>query len=100
MANEMSINAARMQLQGAALEQATKLAGDATKAKEMVCKAMEILAGVNVKVTRSDDTSATGAGEKKTLGATNVPVLDNPDDARLYIREGVDWVASNYCLWS
>ncbi|MBR0381214.1 MAG: hypothetical protein IJH71_02100 [Eubacterium sp.] len=26
--------------------------------------------------------------------------VDNPDDARLYIREGVDWVASNYCLWS
>ena len=82
MANEMSINAARTQLQGAALEQATKLAGDATKAKEIVGKAMEILAGVNLKVTRSDDMSATGAGEKKTTGATNVPSLDNPGDVK------------------
>ena len=82
MANEMSINAARTQLQGAALEQATKFAGDATKAKEIVGKAMEILAGVNVKVTRSDDTSATGAGEKKTTGATGVPALDNPGDIK------------------
>ena len=82
MANEMSINAARTLLQGAALEQATKLAGDATKAKEMVGKAMEILAGVSVKVTRSDDTSATCVGEKKTAGATNVPALDNPGDVK------------------
>ena len=26
--------------------------------------------------------------------------VDDPDDARLYIREGVDWVASNFKLWS
>ena len=82
MANEININTTRAMLQGATLEQATKLAGDATKTKEIVGKAMEILAGVNVRVTRSDDTSVTGAGEKKTTGATNVPSLDNPGDVK------------------
>ena len=82
MANEININASRTLLQGAALEQATKLAGDSTKANEIVGKAMEILAGANVKVTRSDDTSVTGVGEKKTTGATNVPSLDNPADVK------------------
>ncbi|MBR3222793.1 MAG: type III secretion system translocon subunit SctE [Kiritimatiellae bacterium] len=82
MANEININASRTPLQGVALEQAAKLAGDATKAKEIVGKALEILAGANVKVTRSDDTTATGAGEKKTTGATNVPSLDNPGDVK------------------
>ena len=60
----------------------TEVANDNTKAKDIQSKALEVLAGTNIKVTRSDDTSATGVGEKKTLGATNVPVLDNPDDAK------------------
>lgn len=82
MANEINMNTSRTVLQGAALDQATKLAGDATKAKEIVGKAMEILAGANVKITRSDDATPTGAGEKKTTGATNVPALDNPADIK------------------
>ena len=60
----------------------TEVANDNTKAKDIQSKALEVLAGLNVKVTRSDDTSAGGIGERKTFGATNVPVLDNPDDAK------------------
>ena len=82
MANEINMNTSRTTLQGASLDQATKLAGDATKAKEIVSKAMEILAGANVKITRSDDATPTGAGEKKTTGSTNVPALDNPADIK------------------
>jgi hypothetical protein len=82
MANEININTNRTQIQNSAFEQAAKLSGDSTKAKEIVSKALEILAGANVKVTRSDDASATGAGEKKTTGATNVPSLDNPGDVK------------------
>lgn len=59
----------------------TAVANDNTKAKDIQSKALEVLAGLNVKVTRGDDTSAGGVGERKTLGATNVPILDNPDDA-------------------
>ena len=82
MANEINIGAARPQAQNVALDQLAKLSGDSTKAKEVIGKAMEILAGANVKVTRGDDTSATGAGERKTTGATNVPSLDNPADIK------------------
>ena len=82
MANEININTNRPQIQTSAFDQAAKLSGDSTKAKEIVSKALEILAGANVKVTRSDDTSATGVGERKTTGATNVPSLDNPGDAK------------------
>ena len=60
----------------------TEVANDNTKAKDIQSKALEVLAGTNVKVTRSDDTSAGGIGEKKTFGATNIPVLDNPDDVK------------------
>ena len=82
MANEINIGAARPQAQNVALDQLAKLSGDSTKAKEIVSKAMEILAGANVRVTRSDDATATGAGERKTTGATNVPALDNPADIK------------------
>ena len=82
MANEININTNRPQVQSSAFEQAAKLSGNSTKAKEIVSKALEILAGANVKVTRSDDASATGVGERKTTGATNVPSLDNPGDAK------------------
>jgi len=82
MGIELNTNVPKTQLQGAAFEQAEKLAGDSTKAKEIVGKALEILAGANVKVTRSDDASVTGVGEKKTTGATNVPALDNPADIK------------------
>ena len=82
MANEININTTRTQTQNPAFEQAAKIAGDSTKANEIVGKALEILAGANVKVTRSDDASVTGAGEKKTTGATNVPALDNPGDIK------------------
>ena len=82
MSNDININTSRTQVQGSAFEQTTKLSGDSTKANEIVSKTMEILAGLNLKVTRSDDTSVTGAGEKKTSGATSVPALDNPDDIK------------------
>ena len=82
MANEININTTRTQIQNSAFEQAAKIAGDSTKTNEIVGKALEILAGANVKVTRSDDASVTGAGEKKTTGATNVPALDNPGDVK------------------
>ena len=82
MANEININTARTQVQNPMFEQAAKLSGDSTKANEIVGKALEILAGANVKVTRSDDASVTGIGEKKTTGATNVPSLDNPGDVK------------------
>ena len=82
MANEININTNRPQIQSSAFDQAAKLSGDSTKAKEIVSKALEILAGANVRVTRSDDTSASGVGERKTTGATNVPSLDNPGDAK------------------
>ena len=48
MANEINIGAARPQAQNVALDQLAKLSGDSTKAKEIVSKAMEILAGANV----------------------------------------------------
>ena len=82
MGVELNTNVPKTSIQGTGMEQAEKLAGDSTKAKEIVGKALEILAGANVKVTRSDDTSATGVGEKKTTGATNVPSLDNPGDIK------------------
>ena len=44
MANEININTNRPQIQSSAFEQAAKLSGDSTKAKEIVSKALEILA--------------------------------------------------------
>ena len=82
MAIEMNTGNAQ-KLSQAMYESLSKMDGtDSTKAKEIVGKAMEILAGANVKVTRSDDTTPTGAGEKKTTGSTNVPALDNPADIK------------------
>lgn len=57
--------------------------GDNTKVKEIVSKAMEIIAGDNVRVTRGGTTGVDGnADTSKTSGATGVPVLDNPDDEK------------------
>ncbi len=70
-------------LSQAMFESLAKTSGaDSTELKEVVGKAMEVLAGANVKVTRGDDTTVAGAGEKKTTGATNVPALDNPGDIK------------------
>ncbi len=63
-------------------EQFQKLAGDSTKAKEVIGKAMEVLAGANIKVTRADTTGADGVSERKTTGATSTPALDNPADIK------------------
>ena len=82
MANVSNINASRPQIQGTALDQATKLAGDSTNAKVVISKAMEVLAGANLSVTRADSSGATGAAERKTTGGTNVPALDDPGDAQ------------------
>ena len=82
MAVEMNTGNAQ-KLSQAMYESLSKMGGeDSTKIKEVVGKAMEVLAGANVKVTRGDDASVTGIGEKKTTGATNVPALDNPADAK------------------
>ena len=56
--------------------------GDSTELKEVVGKAMEVLAGANLNVTKADSTGSAGAAEKKTTGGTNVPALDNPADSR------------------
>ena len=61
-------------------DQIAKMIGDSTKAKEVVSKALEVLAGANLSVTKSDNAGADGVAEKKTSGATNVPALDNPGD--------------------
>ncbi len=79
MALELNTQAPKMQGAADLYGKFTELAGDGTKAKEVVGKALEIIAGSNVKVTRGDDTSPTGVSDKKTNGATSVPSLDNPD---------------------
>ena len=84
MAGDINIGAATKPTTNADIyAQAAKATGtDAAKIKEITSKAMEILAGSNVKVTRSDSTGVDGAAEKKTTGATNVPALDNPADEK------------------
>ena len=82
MAVEMNTGNAQ-KLSQAMYESLSKMGGeDSTKIKEVVGKAMEVLAGANVKVVRGDDASVTGVGERKTTGATNVPALDNPADSK------------------
>ena len=80
MAIEINTGASKPQINESLLQQTEKLTGDATKTKEVISKALEVLAGSNLTVSRGTDTSATGNVEKKTTGATNVPVLDNPAD--------------------
>ena len=82
MAGEINLNAAqRPMVTQTASESLSKMGGgDSTKLKEVVGRAMEVLAGANLKVSRSDTAGADGAAEKKTSGATNVPALDNPGD--------------------
>ena len=79
-----------------AYESLSKLSGeDATKLKEVVGKAMEVLAGANLSVTRSDIAGVGGAAEKKTTGATNVPALDNPRDSSqvaMYLEKLVSYL--------
>lgn len=50
--------------------------------KAIIKDVMEILAGTNLNVTRSNDTTATGNAERKTTGGSNVPSLDNPSDVK------------------
>ena len=82
MAIEINTNAQKPQINESLFQDAGKIAGDATKAKEIVSKALEVLAGSNLTVSRGTDTSATGNVEKKTTGGTNVPALDNPADTK------------------
>ena len=79
MALEFNTQAPKMQGAADLYSKLNELAGDGTKAKEVTGKALEIIAGSNIKVTRGDDTSPTGVSDKKTNGATSVPSLDNPD---------------------
>ena len=82
MAIEINTGAPKPQINEMLFQQTEKLSGDATKTKEVVSKALEVLAGSNLTVSRGTDTSATGNVEKKTTGGTNVPVLDNPADPK------------------
>lgn len=82
MAIEINTGAPKSQITEMLSQQTEKLSGDATKTKEVVSKALEVLAGSNLTVSRGTDTSATGNVEKKTTGATNVPALDNPADLK------------------
>lgn len=82
MAIEINTGAPKPQINETLFQQTEKLTGDATKTKEVISKALEVLAGSNLTVSRGTDTSATGNVEKKTTGATNVPVLDNPADPK------------------
>ena len=69
-------------LSQAMYESLSKASGaDSAKLKDVVGKAMEVLAGTNLNVTKSDSTGAAGTAERKTMGGTNVPALDNPGDA-------------------
>ena len=81
MAIELNTKAQGAQITEGLYDKFSEIAGDDTKAKEVLGKAIEVLAGANLKISRGDDTSVTGAGERKTCGANNVPVLDNPNDA-------------------
>lgn len=65
-------------------EQLSKLSGsESTELKQVVGKAMEVLAGSNLKVTKSEIPGTDSVAEKKTNGATGTPALDNPDDAQV-----------------
>ena len=76
-------NAQNTTVTPAAYESLSKMSGnDAAKMKEVTSKAMEVLAGANLKVSKSDTAGTDGVAEKKTNGATSTPVLDNPDDAK------------------
>ena len=82
MAIEMNTgNTQKATVSQAAYESLSKMGGaDSTKLKDVVSKAMEVLAGTNLNVTRADTAGPGGAAEKKTTGATNVPQLDDPGD--------------------
>lgn len=84
MAGDISIgNTMKNTVSQTTYESLSKTSGaDATKLKEVVGKAMEVLAGANLSVTKSDTAGTAGAAEKKTTGATNVPALDDPGDAK------------------
>ena len=76
-------NAQNTTVTPAAYESLSKMSGnDAAKMKEVTSKALEVLAGANLKVSKSDTAGTDGVAEKKTNGATSTPVLDNPDDAK------------------
>ena len=83
MADGININAnAATQLQRT-MESLQQMSGtNSEEVKAVVNKALEVLAGANVKVTRQDSTGTDGTVEKKTSGATSTPALDNPDDAK------------------
>ena len=85
---ELNTKTPNTQLGGTQFEQLGKLAGDSTKAKEIVDKAVEILAGTNVKITRGDDTSVGGVAERKTFGA-NVCEMELGAIAHVASRAGV-----------
>lgn len=82
----MEINTGNTQkttMSPAMYESLSKTSGeDSTELKEVVSKAMEVLAGANLSVTKSDTAGVGGTAEKKTTGSTNVPALDDPGDSR------------------
>ena len=83
MAGEINMNTKMSAMPIDTSAQAEKASGlDSTKVKEVVTKAMEVLAGANLSVTKADTSGVTGAAEKKTTGSTNVPALDDPGDSQ------------------
>ena len=56
--------------------------GDSAKKKEIFKDIANVLGGTNFRVTRGETTGGTEIGDKLTSGATGVPSLDNPDDAK------------------
>jgi hypothetical protein len=70
-------------LSQAMYESISKMSGnESADLNEVVGKAMEILAGANLNVTKADTAGTGGAAEKKTTGSTNVPALDDPGDQK------------------
>ena len=84
---EINTNKQAAQLPADMLTKFNEVVNDGTKGKEILNKALEVLAGSSLKVTNSDNATMTGVGERKTVGATNVPVLDNPDDAKAKVAD-------------
>jgi len=84
MAGEINPTASRSQMPttNAVADPFSGLAADDTKLKEVMGKTLEILSGLNLKVTRPDTTGTDGTTEKKTTGGTSTPSLDNPADLK------------------
>lgn len=69
------------QVKSPLFQQMEKLGGNTEETKQILGKALEVLSGVNLRVSNTN-ASADGTTEKKTSGATSAPSLDNPDEEK------------------